>query len=95
MQKLGEKRKMDKFNFYYVYLEEMNRLSGREFKKLVNALSKYADTGELPKSLSKKSSLIFNQVIRVINQEKRLTDISYKRSLAGKKGMKSRWNNKK
>ena len=66
---------MDKFSFYNVYLEEMNKLSGREFKKLVNALSKYADTSELPKSLSKKSNLIFNQVIRVINQEKRLTDI--------------------
>ena len=86
---------MEKFNFYCAYIPEMKKLNAFSFKKLVIALAKYTETGEMPRSLSKKANLIFSQIIRVINQEQRLEDISYKRSLAGKKGMKHRWNNKK
>ena len=61
---------MDKFNFYVGYLEKMNKLNPFQFKKLVNALAAYADTGKLPEKLSNKAMVIFTQFQRVIEVEK-------------------------
>lgn len=85
---------MEKFNFYKVYLEEMNKLSGRDFKKLINALSDYADTSKLPEKLSRKAMCIFTEIQRVISVEKNQEILSELRSKAGKKGMRNRWNNR-
>ena len=82
---------MKKFNFYNVYLEEMNKLSARQFKKLVNALSVYADVGDLPKGLSYKAMCLFTEIQRVISAEKNQEILAEKRSKAGKKGMRRRW----
>ena len=85
---------MDKFNLYKAYLQEMNKLNSFQFKKLINALSEYADSGELPRKLSYKAMCIFTQIQRVITAEKDLEILSEKRRMAGKKGMKHRWDNK-
>ena len=61
---------MKKFNFYVGYLEKMNKLNPFQFKKLVNALAVYSDTGELPNNLSNKAMCIFTQFQRVIEYEK-------------------------
>lgn len=82
---------LNKFNFYSVYLDEMNKLSGREFKKLVNALSDYADVSKLPDKLSRKAMCIFTEIQRVISAEKDQEILSEKRSKAGVKGAKRRW----
>jgi hypothetical protein len=94
MQKPGGKRKMEKFNFYVGYLEKMNKLNPFQFKKLVNALAAYADTGKLPEKLSNKAMVIFTQFQRVIEVEKEHEILTELRSKAGKKGMRNRWNNK-
>ena len=91
MQKLGGKRKMDKFNFYKVYLDEMNKLNPFQFKKLINALIVYADKGILPDKLSNKAMGIFTEIQRVISVEKDQEILSEIRSKAGKKGAKKRW----
>ena len=85
---------MDKFNFYVGYLEKMNKLNPFQFKKLVNALAAYTDTGKLPEKLSNKAMIIFTQFQRVIELEKEEEILSELRSKAGKKGMRNRWNNK-
>ena len=85
---------MDKFNFYVGYLEKMNKLNPFQFKKLVNALAAYADTGKLPEKLSNKAMTIFTQFQRVIEVEKEHEILTELRSKAGKKGMRNRWNNK-
>ena len=84
---------MKKFNFYMAYLEEMNKLSARQFKKLVNALSVYADTGDFPEKLSKKAYGIFMQIQRVISYEKDKEILSEIRRENGKKGARKRWVN--
>ena len=85
---------MDKFNFYKVYLDEMNKLNPFQFKKLINALVIYADKGTLPNKLSNKAMGIFTEIQRVISTEKNQEILSELRSKAGKKGMRNRWNNK-
>ena len=85
---------MEKFNLYKAYLQEMNKLNPFQFKKLINALSEYADSGVLPRRLSYRSMCIFTQIQRVITVEKDMEILSEKRSMAGKKGMKHRWDNK-
>lgn len=82
---------MKKFNFYNAYLEEMNKLSARQFKKLVNALSVYAETGDFPERLSKKAYGIFWQIQRVISVEKDKEILSEIRRINGKKGARKRW----
>ena len=84
---------MKKFNFYNAYLEEMNTLSARQFKKLVNALSVYADTGDFPDKLSKKAYGIFWQIQRVISYERDKEVLSEIRRVNGKKGARKRWVN--
>lgn len=84
---------MKKFNFYGAYLEEMNTLSARQFKKLVNALSVYADTGDFPDKLSKKAYGIFWQIQRVISYERDKEVLSEIRRENGKKGARKRWVN--
>lgn len=82
---------MDKFNFYKVYLDEMNKLNPFQFKKLINALIVYADKGILPDKLSNKAMGIFTEIQRVISVEKDQEILSEIRSKAGKKGAKKRW----
>jgi len=82
---------MDKFNFYKVYLDEMNKLNPFQFKKLINALIIYADKGILPDKLSNKAMGIFTEIQRVISVEKDQEILSEIRSKAGKKGAKKRW----
>ena len=82
---------MDKFNFYKVYLDEMNKLNPFQFKKLINALIVYADKGILPDKLSYKAMGIFTEIQRVISVEKDQEILSEIRSKAGKKGAKKRW----
>ena len=82
---------MDKFTFYIKYLEGMNTLSGRQFKKLINVLSVYADTGDFPEKLSKKAYGIFWQIQRVISYERDKEVLSEIRRENGKKGARRRW----
>lgn len=82
---------MKKFNFYAAYLTEMNKLNPFQFKKLINALSVYADSGELPSKLSYKAMCLFTEIQRVITVEKDQEILAEKRSKAGKKGMRRRW----
>ena len=62
MQKLGGKRKMDKFNFYSEYTDLSKYLSSRQFKKLVIALSKYATDKSFPDKLPKKTLIVFMKI---------------------------------
>lgn len=83
---------MDKFSLYKIYLTELNKLNVFQFKKIINALSKYADNKTIPNNLSRKSLDIFSEIIRIIDVEIETQDLSEKRSKSGKKGAKKRWN---
>lgn len=76
------------------YLEEMDCLSDAEFGRLMRALLVYSSTGKLP-ALSGNEKILAK---RVVMQEDRYqqyySDLTEKRSDAGKKGMASRWGDK-
>ena len=83
---------MEKFNFYKAYWDGLDTLNPFQLKKVLKALSKYADTGELPKKLSLKGMAVFNQIQRVILEEKLIEEKKNQAIEAGKKGAKARWN---
>lgn len=82
----------NKFNFYKVYLNDLNKLNPFQFKKVINALSKYADSGEVPDKLSPKGNIVFAKIIAVINTEKQMEQAIEQKKEAGKKGARNRWN---
>lgn len=79
----------------YDYLEEMETLDDGQFGRLIRALIAYSMTGD-PIKLSGPERFFEK---RVMNQEQRFQEsyvsLSDKRSEAGKKGAKSRWQNGK
>ena len=79
---------------FHEYLEEMEELTDEEFGRLVRALLRYSAYGEAPEGLGNERFYIK----RIISQENRCQDhyeqISRMRSLAGKKGAESRWQNR-
>lgn len=81
-----------KFNFYNVYLNELNKLNPFQFKKVVNALSDYAKDETIPMNLSNKGMAVFNKIQTVIIAEKMQLQNVEKKRIAGKKGAKKRWN---
>lgn len=82
---------MDKFNFYNEYWKGLDTLNPFQLKKLLKALSKYTETDELPKNLSLKGMAVFNQIQRVILEEKRIEEKRNQAVKAGKKGARIRW----
>ena len=82
---------MNKFNFYKGYWKGLDTLNPFQLRKVLKALSKYADTLEIPNNLSAKGWAVFNQIQRVImieieQETKRLKRVEY-----GRKGAKKRW----
>ena len=61
---------MAKFSFYFGYWDLLGKLSSRQFKKIVRALSEYAEIGTIPAYLPKKSFILFMDIKRVIDAEK-------------------------
>lgn len=84
----------NKFNFYKVYLNDLNKLRSSQFKKVINALSDYAETGKLPLKLKAKSMMVFSKIIVVIDTEKKIDIELQKKRDAGRKGGKHRWDEK-
>lgn len=82
---------MKKFNFYNAYWSGLDTLNPFQLKKTLKALSKYAETGELPGKLSLKGMAVFNQIQRVILYEKEEEEKRLKRIENGKKAAKKRW----
>ena len=83
---------MAKFSFYFGYWDLLGKLSSRQFKKIVRALSEYAEIGKIPDNLPKLSFMIFMDIKRVIDAEKEQEELKEKKIKAGKKGAKKRWN---
>lgn len=84
---------MAKFSFYFGYWDLLGKLSNRQFKKVVRALSEYSEIGKIPEKLPKQSFMIFMDIKRVVDAEKEQEELKEKRIKAGKKGAKRRWNN--
>ena len=82
---------MDKFNFYCGYYDLCKKLSAWQFRKLLKALCNYTEYQIFPENLPKKTFIIFMKIKMVIDAETKEEMISQKRSQAGKKGMKNRW----
>lgn len=89
---------MDKFNFYCGYLDLCQKLSSRQFRKLIKALCDYTENKTIPEKLPKKTFILFMKIKMVIDiefqefeAERNKESLSEIRSKAGKKGMKHRW----
>ena|GEM_PF-3420204 len=80
-----------KFNFYLVYLNDLNKLNAFQFKKVVNALVKYMGKRTIPQNLSKKGFDVFVKIMPILDLELKEHVLSGARSLSGKKGAKKRW----
>lgn len=80
-----------KFNFYLVYLNDLNKLNAFQFKKVVNALVKYMEKRTIPQNLSKKGFDVFVKIMPILDLELKEYVLSAARSLSGKKGAKKRW----
>lgn len=82
----------NKFNFYSVYLKDLNKLNPFQFKKVINAISDYSKDGKLPDKLSAKGSMVFSKIMIVVDTEKQMEkELEIKRK-AGSKGGQNRWN---
>lgn len=89
---------MDKFNFYCGYYELCEKLSARQFRKLMKALCDYAEKKVIPERMPNKTFILFMKIKMVIDvelqeyeAEQNRESLSELRSKAGKKGMKHRW----
>ena len=82
---------MNKFTFYCGYWDLFEKLSARQFRKLMLALTDYVEHNFIPEKLPKKTFLIFMKIKLVIDAEKERDKLIEKRRNAGKKGMKNRW----
>lgn len=81
----------NKFNFYKLYLNDLNKLNPFQFKKVINALANYSDTEVLPDNLSSKGNMVFSKIMVVINTEKEFERELQKKKDAGYKGAQRRW----
>ena len=89
---------MDKFNFYCGYWNLFEKLSARQFRKLIKAVTDYAENKIFPDKLPKKTLLVFMKIKMVLDvewqeytEQQKKESLSEIRSKAGKKGMKHRW----
>lgn len=89
---------MDKFNFYCGYWNLFKKLSARQFRKLIKAVTDYAENKIFPEKLPKKTLLVFMKIKMVLDvewqeyaEQQNKESLSEIRSKAGKKGMKHRW----
>lgn len=89
---------MDKFNFYCGYWNLFEKLSARQFRKLIKAITDYAENKIFPEKLPKKTLLVFMKIKMVLDvewqeytEQQNKESLSEIRSKAGKKGMKHRW----
>ena len=84
-----------KFNLYNVYFNDLNKLNPFQFKKVLNALIKYAGDRTLPNNLSLKGMMVFNKIQVVLDAEKMLEEEREQKSFAGSKGAQKRWDKQK
>ena len=71
-----------KFNFYLVYLNDLNKLNAFQFKKVVNALVKYMEKRIIPQNLSKKGFDVFVKIMPILDLELKEYVLSMARSLS-------------
>lgn len=79
---------MNKFNFFRSYMEALEDLPPDEFKEAVMAICHYAFDGEQDE-VTGGAKVAFKLIAPIIDRGEK---ISAKRSEAGKKGMKNRYN---
>ena len=79
---------MNKFNFFRSYMEALEDLPPDEFKAAVMAICHYAFDGEQD-DVTGGAKVAFKLIAPIIDRGE---EISAKRSEAGKKGMKNRYN---
>lgn len=79
---------MNKFNFFRSYMEALEDLPPDEFKAAVMAICHYAFDGEQDE-VTGGAKVAFKLIAPIIDRGE---EISAKRSEAGKKGMKNRYN---
>lgn len=79
---------MNKFNFFRSYMEALEDLPPDEFKAAVMAICHYAFDGEQDE-VTGGAKVVFKLIAPIIDRGE---EISAKRSEAGKKGMKNRYN---
>lgn len=77
------------FVFFYDWKKPLAKIPPKEFKELILAMIEYAESGTMPEEISPKAEIAADFVFSSI---KRGTELSKKRSMAGKAGNATRWN---
>ena len=80
------------FVFFYDWKRPLAKIPPKEFKELILATIEYAENGTLPESISPKAEIAADFIFSSIN---RGTELSRKRSAAGRAGNAKRWDDSK